>query len=201
VAAHGAEHLGADPLAEDGRPLAVRAFFGLPVPEAQRIALTPYLAACAAAAPDFRFTPPDNLHITLRFLGQIETAPAEGIVERLSRRDLRGFELELGEVGTFKRGRLVRVVWLGLRQGAQHARALAADVESECEAAGLEGEKRPLEPHLTLARARPREGAPLPALPPSPELPPWKAGALVLYRSRLGRAGSVYEPLRELRLS
>ncbi len=171
------------------------------MPEAQRNALKPYLETCAAALPGFRFTPPQNLHITLRFLGQVESALAERIAETLSRRDLAGFELELGDVGTFKRGRLVRVVWLGLRKGAENARALGAEVESECVAAGLDGEKRQLEPHLTLARARLREGAALPALPPPPELPRWKAGVLVLYRSRLGRAGSVYEPLRELRLS
>jgi 2'-5' RNA ligase len=171
------------------------------MPEAHRNALGPYLDACATAAPGFRWTPAPNLHLTLRFLGHVERPLAEGIAERLAARRLRDFEIELGELGTFKRGRLVRVVWLGLRTGADQARELAGEVEAECAAAGLAGEARPLEPHLTLARARSREGAVLPALPAPPELAPWRAGGLVLYLSRLGRAGSVYEPLRELRLS
>lgn len=193
--------MGSDQLAEDGPPLAVRAFFALRVPEAHRNALGSYLEACAAAAPGFRWTPAPNLHLTLRFLGQVERALAEGIAERLAKRDLRDFELELGELGTFKRGRLVRVAWLGLRTGSHQAGELAREVEAECVAAGLGAETRPLQPHLTLARARVLHGAALPALPPPPPLPPWRAGGLVLYRSRTGRGGSVYEPLRELRLS
>ncbi len=193
--------MGSDQLAEASRPLAVRAFFGLPLPEAQRDQLDSYVNACAAVAPDFRWTPAPNLHLTLRFLGHVEASIAEGIADRLDASQLAGFELELGEVGTFKRGPLVRVVWLGLRRGSDQARALAAVLEAECAAAGLASEARPLQPHLTLARARSRDGAALPALPTPPELSPWQAGELVLYRSRLGRAGSVYEPLRKLRLS
>lgn len=114
---------------------------------------------------------------------------------------MRGFDLELGEVGTFKRGRLVRVVWLQVRTGAEQARELAALVEAECVRAGLASEARPFQPHLTLARARVRDGSALPQLPTSPtDLPPWRADELVLYSSHLGRAGAVYEPLRKLRL-
>ena len=179
----------------------VRAFFGLRVPEAQREELGPYLAECAAVAPDFRWTPASNLHLTLRFIGSIEASVAEGIADRLAERHLAGFELELSDVETFKRGRLVRVVWLQVRAGADAARELAAQVEAECVRAGLAPESRPYQAHLTLARARPREGAVLPPLPGPPELQPWRAGELILYRSQLGRTGAVYEPLRRLRLS
>jgi 2'-5' RNA ligase len=179
----------------------IRAFFGLRVPEAQRQELDPYLVACAAIAHDFRWTPASNLHLTVRFIGSIESSVAEGIADRLAERQLAGFELELGDVGTFKRGRLVRVVWLQVRAGADAARELAAQAEAECLRAGLAPEARPFQPHLTLARSRPRDGAVLPPLPNPPELQPWRAGELILYRSQLGRAGSVYEPLRMLRLS
>lgn len=179
----------------------VRAFFGLPVPEAQRRALDPFLAACAAITPDFRWTPSSNLHLTARFLGSIEQLVAEGIADRLAERSLARLDLELGDVGTFKRGRLVRVVWLKVRTGAEAASELAAQVEAECVRAGLIPEARPFQPHLTLARARARDGAVLPPLSKPPELQPWRADELILYRSHLGRAGSVYEPLRRLRLS
>jgi 2'-5' RNA ligase len=126
---------------------------------------------------------------------------AEGIADRLAEQPLAGFTLELGDVGTFKRGRLVRVVWLQLRAGAEHARGLASQVETECVRAALVPETRPFQPHLTLARARSRDGNELPAMPATPDLPPWRAGELILYRSHLGRAGAVYEPMRSLRLS
>jgi RNA 2',3'-cyclic 3'-phosphodiesterase len=193
--------MGTDPLEENRKTLTVRAFFGLPVPEAVRKELEPYLAACAAIAPAFRWVPPENLHLTIRFIGSIERAIVEGIADRLAALPLEGFELALGGVGTFKRKRLVRVISLQVSSGAEPARELATQVEAECARAGLGAEARPFHPHLTLARARSREGAPLPPLPEPPPLPPWRVDELVLYRSQLGRAGSVYEPICTIRLS
>jgi 2'-5' RNA ligase len=189
-----------DEKTENG-PVTVRAFFGLPLPEAQRGLLERYLAECGGVAPEFRWTPPANLHLTIQFLGQVELSLAEGIADRLSERGLRAFELQLGDVGTFKRGRLVRVVWLGLRSGTEEIEALAETVETESGRAGLEAEVRRYHAHLTLARARAGDGSALPHLPPVPELAVWRADELILYRSRLGRGGSVYEPLRRIRLS
>ncbi|HXN79179.1 MAG TPA: RNA 2',3'-cyclic phosphodiesterase [Candidatus Dormibacteraeota bacterium] len=178
----------------------MRAFFGLPVPEAQCTRLEPYLQACSVAAPQFRWTPAANLHLTVRFIGGVERAVVDEIAGRLDGLRLPAFELALGRLGTFKRGRLVRVVWLQVGAGADQARELAAQVEAECVLAGLEADARPFQPHLTLARARPRDGANLSALPDPPSLPPWPAGELVLYSSHLGRAGAVYEPLRQISL-
>jgi 2'-5' RNA ligase len=171
------------------------------VPDSRRKRLESYLAACAAAAPEFRWTPAENLHLTVRFIGSVEPDMVDQVAVRLDELQLRGFELELGSVGTFKRGQLARVVWLQVQAGAEQARGLAAQVEAECVRAGLEPEARAFQPHLTLARARPRDGAALPLLPAPPALPPWRAEALVLYSSQLGRAGAVYESLRTIRLS
>ena len=191
--------MGAESLDETS-PLRVRAFFGLPVPEAQREILARYVERCAALAGDFRWVAPANLHLTVRFLGHVERQALDVLVTRLTKQRLRGFDLELSEVGTFKRGQLVRVVWIGLRRDVVAASALAATVEAECRSAGLEPEERRFQPHLTLARARGREGSALPSLPDAPRLDPWQADELVLYQSHLGRAGSVYEPLANLRL-
>jgi 2'-5' RNA ligase len=197
--------VGAGPLAESGGEeevagARIRAFFGLPVPEAQRTALAPFLAACAEAAPTFRWTPAANLHFTVRFVGQVQRAVVEGVAERLADLGLHGFEVELGDLGTFRRSRLARVVWLGLRKGAAELTALARQADAECEAAGLAGEKRAFQAHLTLARARAQYGAPLPPLPAPARLSPWRAAELVLYQSRLGRAGAVYETLNVVKL-
>lgn len=122
-------------------------------------------------------------------------------MDRLPAADLHAFEARLGEVGTFQRGRLVRVVWLGLNSGGEELASLAAAVEAESIRAGVEPEGRKFHAHLTLARARARDGAVLPELPALPALAAWRADELILYRSHLGRGGSVYEPLRRLTLS
>ena len=178
----------------------VRAFFGLPLPDPHRRALERYLVACAAAAPGFRWTPTENLHLTLRFLGHLDGSVAEDIADRVAAARPRSFELELGGVGSFKRGRLARVVWLGLRRGEGEAGELAVLAEAEAVRAGLEPESRKFHAHLTLARARERDGAALPELPRPPGLEAWTARELILYRSHLGRGGSVYEPLRTITL-
>jgi len=93
------------------------------------------------------------------------------------------------------------VVWIGLSAGAEQVAGLAQVVEAESVRAGLEAENRRFNAHLTLARARPRDGAPLPELGAPPTLDPWRADELILYRSILGRGGSVYEPLQRISLS
>ena len=186
---------------EDPRSLRVRAFFGLPVPEPQREELAPFLNACSQVAPHFRWTPRDNLHLTIRFVGNVERELVESVAGALAHRSFAAFDVELGDVGSFGRGRAARVVWLGLRKGAEVAAALASQVEEECLRVGLAAEPRPYTAHLTLARARPRGGASLPELPALPRVRPWRADQLVLYSSRLTRTGTVYEVLRTLELA
>jgi len=159
-----------------------------------------FLQACAAAAPEFRWVLNGNLHLTVRFIGSVERDVVEGIADRLDGSAGPPFEAALGGVGMFRRGSLARVAWLGVREGAEPLRALARRVEAECRSAGLEPDARPFKPHLTLARARARQGAGLPELPTLPELQPWMVRELILYSSHLQRGGAVHEPIRAVRL-
>jgi RNA 2',3'-cyclic 3'-phosphodiesterase len=193
--------VGPGALEEDRRSLRVRAFFGLPVPEPQREELGRFVAACAQAGPDFRWTPTQNLHLTIRFIGSVSRVVVEGVADALTDRPPAAFELDLGDLGTFGRGHAARVVWLGLREGMEGAAAVSAQVEGECVRAGLPHEKRDFQAHLTLARARARDGSRLPDLPAVPQLKPWRAGELILYSSRLAKTGAIYEVLRTVPLT
>ena len=86
--------MGSVALGEAG--LRVRAFFGLPLPEAHREQLDRFLAACAGLAPQFRWTPAANLHLTIRFLGQVDISVAEAIAGSVEGMDLRALDLRLG---------------------------------------------------------------------------------------------------------
>ncbi|MFI5283129.1 MAG: RNA 2',3'-cyclic phosphodiesterase [Candidatus Dormibacterales bacterium] len=201
------QHLGAGQLEEADRLTGAtdpagqfRAFFALPLPAGHRDELGGYLAHCSSVAPQFRWVTPANLHLTLRFLGWVPPEIAARVTEAVVAQPPARFEIELGELGSFGRGRAARVVWIGLRSGAHEARGLAALLEAECVRAGLDPEPRVLEPHLTLARARLRSGSALPDLPEPPRLESWTADELVLFRSHLKRAGAFYEPVERVRL-
>lgn len=171
------------------------------MPDPQREQLEGFLAQCAIAAPEFRWSVTENLHLTVRFIGTVDRAVVEAIAHRLDGAAGPAIQVALGEVGTFKRSRLARVLWLGLKSGAEELSALAGRVEAECRAAGLAPEARAFQPHLTLARARSRDGARQPDLPAIPTLAPWRADELILYWSHLGKNGAVHEPIRQIALS
>lgn len=198
-----AQRVGADQLGEETRrsdaALKVRCFFGLPLPDEHRAAYARALIGATTLAPKWRWTRAENLHITIRFLGQVELEVAGRIAGRVEAGAPESFAIELGGLDAFKRGRSASVLWAGVLAGAAEVTRLAALVEAQCSNEGMEAEKRPYRPHMTVARARMREGAPIPPVH-LPELPPWRATTLVLYQSRLGHGGPVYEPLRTIPL-
>jgi RNA 2',3'-cyclic 3'-phosphodiesterase len=187
-------------IAENGliRPgEAIRSFIGIGIPDLQRALLASYLDACRAAAPDLRWVAAANLHLTLRFLGQVESGRLERLAALLRELPVPPFELGLGGLGSFGRGHAVRVVWIGIGAGREDLARLAAAVEDRCADLGFPSEERPYNPHLTLARARDRRGAHVPQLPTPPELAPWPVSGFRLYRSRTGPGGAVYTVLEE----
>jgi RNA 2',3'-cyclic 3'-phosphodiesterase len=178
-------------------PETVRSFVGVGLPAGHRDLLAGYLEACRSTAPELRWVPADNLHLTLRFLGQARREALERLAASLRRLRPEPFELDLGGLGSFGRGSSVRVVWIAVTAGEAGLRRLAGQVEERCAASGFPAEERPYSPHLTLARARDRRGSLVPALPAPPSLPAFAVGRFQLYRSRTGPGGAVYSVLEE----
>jgi RNA 2',3'-cyclic 3'-phosphodiesterase len=107
------------------------------------------------------------------------------------------FDLRLAGTGSFGRGPIARVYWLGIETGVEALVKLAGEVEASCLRAGFERELRPFNPHLTLARSRERRGDVLPELPPPPDLTAWTVTSFRLYRSRLAPGGANYSVLED----
>lgn len=108
------------------------------------------------------WVPPQNLHLTLKFLGWVSADAVPGIEGALRPLAARApFHMHLRGVGAFPPRGKPRVIWVGLQQGADDLRALAQDVEGALENIGFSREVRPFHPHLTLGRvktaAAPRE--------------------------------------------
>src|SRR4051812_41398198 len=101
-------------------------------------------------SPDFRWQDDEQLHLTLRFIGEVERPVADDLADALGRIHADRFELRLAGVGRFEQ-RNSGALWAGVEPKPPVA-ALAAKVERACLAVGLEPERRAFHPHITLAR-------------------------------------------------
>jgi 2'-5' RNA ligase len=101
-------------------------------------------------SPALRWVGDEQLHLTLRFIGEVERPLANDIAAALQELGSRAFELRLSGVGKFER-RSGGAIWAGV-EPKEPVAALAAKVERALQQAGLEPEHRAFAPHITLAR-------------------------------------------------
>lgn len=102
---------------------------------------------------------PDIMHITLKFLGDVEESVVDDIarVIRESVHDVNGFEMKLHDLGAFPNKNRIRVVWVGIPNPGPLER-VAERIDEGLSPLGFEMEKRKFKPHLTVARAKSPKG-------------------------------------------
>ncbi|MEX0667711.1 MAG: RNA 2',3'-cyclic phosphodiesterase [Acidimicrobiia bacterium] len=172
-----------------------RLFLGVPLSQEVRAMLAQHLHQYRVPG---RPVPADNWHLTVRFLGNVGQVAMERLVAELDQAVLGlSFEIALGDLGAFPRPSRASVVWLALDQGRERLTELNDIAEEASQAVGLAPEERPFAPHLTLSRIQPELDvrADLASYRRVPLQ--WTAGELVLYESRTGRGGAVYEALEK----
>jgi 2'-5' RNA ligase len=133
----------------------LRTFIALNIPPAERQALHDATRAIREAAGPASWVAPENLHLTLKFLGEVDDERAILMGDRL--RSLgaahRPLVLDVGGADVFPNFRAPRIVWMGVAPEAK-LELLYHDVERECEALGFAAEGRAFRPHLTLGRIK-----------------------------------------------
>ena len=99
---------------------------------------------------------PENLHITLKFIGEVEPEEAENVAMHLEQpiKKTPSFYIELGELGVFPNIKRPRVFWAGLKKGRRELIHLNGLVEKKLFSAGSEKSSKPFSPHITMARFR-----------------------------------------------
>jgi 2'-5' RNA ligase len=152
-------------------------------------------------SPDFRWQDEEQLHLTLRFIGEIDRPLAEDLAAALAAIHAPAFELRISGVGRFKQ-RSSGALWAGVEPRAPLA-ALAAKIERACLSAGLDPERRAFHPHVTLARwkgRRTREVADFLDRRRGLVSPPFDVESFTLFESHLSRHGAHYEAVADYQL-
>jgi len=132
-----------------------RLFFGVELDNEVRHGLAASIRVMGRPLPG-KPVPPQNWHLTLRFLGAASTVQRDVVLGRLAERlRERRFPVRFGILGAFPRPNKASVLFLAVDDGVDAMRRLATVCEEAAIDAGFEPEERPFHPHITLARIRP----------------------------------------------
>jgi 2'-5' RNA ligase len=108
----------------------------------------------AKTGADLSLVRPQNIHITLRFLGDITLSMVEKIDKEMQSVVFRPFDVEIKGMGAFPNVKYARVVWAGIQQGADKLMAVFDQLEPRLRQLGLAPDSKGFSPHLTIARVR-----------------------------------------------
>ena len=173
----------------------MRLFFAFTAPPTENERLQEVTGSLAADLPGARWVDPANLHVTLRFLGQVSGDALGDVVsagDKAASQAIRG-EVAIGGIGAFPTAARARVLWAGVSDHDGAAAALFAGLQDHLAIRGFEREERPYKPHLTLARFKTPAKLPPKAAELLPGGPRFPLGALLLMESRLSPAGARHE--------
>ena len=183
----------------------LRAFIAVEIPHTLRQAIRDNTDSLRRALGDslVRWVPCDNLHVTLKFLGDISSANVGMLADMLTAEAGRvpPFPIRISGLGSFPTPKRARVLWVGLHAPAGLA-ALQHGIESAAAKLGYEAQERPFSPHLTIGRVRQQATASdgqsiRQALERTQvgDLGETDVSSVHLYKSDLNRNGAVYTRL------
>lgn len=153
-------------------------------------------------SPELRWQNDDQLHLTLRFIGEIETPLANDLAESLRRVRFDRFSLRISGAGRFEQ-RTGGTLWAGV-EPRERVVALAAKVERVCQQVGLGPERRAFHPHVTLARWKGRRSREIQSFLEREQglsSGMFEVDEFILFESHLSRHGAHYEEVANFRLN
>jgi 2'-5' RNA ligase len=139
----------------------LRAFIAIELSQNLKDILSQLQERLKRSQADVKWVKPDNIHLTLKFLGNIDENQLGRIKEimKMVAKDIYAFTLELSGIGAFPKKEYPRVIWVGLKHTVQEqAKEIACQLEKELSKIGIPKEKRPFSSHITLGRVRSSQG-------------------------------------------
>ncbi|MFC1557758.1 RNA 2',3'-cyclic phosphodiesterase [candidate division KSB1 bacterium] len=134
----------------------MRTFIAIDVSDEVRRAVGAFTSVLKRENARVSWVKPENVHITLKFLGEIDKEKIPGINEAIQvcARNQKPFEIEIKGSGGFPNLNRPRVIWVGMTEGAEELKRLAGAVDNELSKLGFQKEKRAFKPHLTIGRVK-----------------------------------------------
>ena len=183
----------------------IRIFIAIDIPDQARTELASAIHTLRGLGlNDVRWVRPEGIHLTLKFLGDIDPGLVQPILKALEESGQGSAALDLGlaGLGVFPNFRNPRVVWVGLQGDLEVLKGLQSSIESNVELLGFPRESRGFTPHLTVGRVRSRLSPSQiqrmeQALEKGVTLEPynWRADEVHLIQSTLASGGAVYRKL------
>lgn len=139
--------------------MTIRSFIAIHISDDIKKALSGLVSDLKRYGADVKWVKPENIHLTLKFLGNIDENRIDSISAHLDAigSDYSPFFFDLTGTGTFPDLRRPRVIWTGLR-GYEPVLRIFKDIDTAMEKEGFDREKRPFSPHITLGRVRSLRG-------------------------------------------
>ena len=141
-----------------------RLFIAIELPSNVRRTLADHIQRLRKALPEASasWAREENLHLTLRFLGDTELIRVEALSQAIQRaaNAAEPFEINIESCGAFPPNGAPRVLWVGVQDPRGQLASLQRKLEDECANVGFAREQRPFRPHLTIARIRNPRGGP-----------------------------------------
>ncbi|MBA4372870.1 MAG: RNA 2',3'-cyclic phosphodiesterase [Thermodesulfovibrio sp.] len=186
--------------------MGIRCFIAVEVPAPLRVTMGGIAEDLKKCGADVKWVRPENIHITLKFLGDTEEPLLTLIEERLSKKlfNYKPFCIRISGAGSFPSGRHPRVIWVGIEESPALL-ALQRDVEFEVRALGYAPEERPFLAHITIGRVKTERK--LSSLAEKLEvlrdkdIGSFEIRTIKLMKSELGRGGPVYTSLAGIPLN
>ena len=134
----------------------MRVFLAVEIPDKVRAEIARLQDNLKSAGADVKWVEPRNLHLTLKFLGEIQEEKVPSLTDalRAAAAAAAPFSISLEGVGAFPRIQHPRVLWVGIKEGKEALERLAGAIEETCNPLGFPAEERAFSPHLTIGRIR-----------------------------------------------
>ena len=183
----------------------IRSFISFDLPDEQILKrMVSVQAKLSEARADLKLVNPNNIHITLRFLGEVSSEIIEHVIEEMGHVKAPSFDVEFKGVGTFPNIRNPRVIWVGIEKGASELSEIYGQLEPKLRKIGLIPDKKGFSPHLTIARVRSgRNRSELVNILGDLKLYDFgvmRADILRLKKSTLTPTGPIYSTIHEIKL-